>query len=114
MGDSQPFPCTSCGACCRRVGVIASVTGMNLPVKEDGSCAHLVEWSAEGVTRCAIYDERPDICRVGYAIPDEMDLLDYHKITAAMCNAMQEEDEMEEVFRIHPNDLVLLSDSSFN
>lgn len=48
------FPCTSCGACCRQIPLDSP---MNLG---DGVCRHL-----DTVTqRCAIYAQRPLICRV--------------------------------------------------
>lgn len=51
------FLCSGCGACCRAAGKMNGAS-YGLPIKEDGSCAHLVGNS------CSIYNSRPDICRV--------------------------------------------------
>lgn len=90
------FPCTSCGACCRRIG---KLKGHDLPVKADDSCGHL-----EG-NLCKIYETRPEVCRVD-------DLLDKmsakHDIkretlytwTAETCNQFQEEDGLPSSFNV--------------
>lgn len=86
------FPCTKCGACCRRAWAARGA----LPLKPDGSCAHLLpDWT------CAIYETRPEICRVGASLPflgltpDE-----YMRATATMCNHWQEQDGMEKKWRV--------------
>ena len=47
------FPCTKCGACCRR----APQTGW-VPAAENGHCLHLQDDNT-----CGIYETRPQICR---------------------------------------------------
>ena len=49
------FLCTQCGACCRAAGKLDGAK-YGLPIKKDGSCAHLIG------NLCSIYNERPDIC----------------------------------------------------
>jgi len=51
------FLCSQCGACCRNAGKMDGAKH-GLPIKEDGSCANLIN------NMCSIYDDRPDICRV--------------------------------------------------
>ncbi len=51
------FLCTQCGACCRAAGKMDGAK-YGLPIKKDGSCAHLIG------NLCSIYNERPDICRI--------------------------------------------------
>ena len=85
------FPCTSCGACCRRV---AQVPDHGLPVKDDGSCGHLVN------NLCSIYHHRPDICRVDKMVDDiaehhGMDRIQSLNLVARLCNSFQEEDGMD-------------------
>jgi Fe-S-cluster containining protein len=92
----MPFPCTGCGACCRRVGL---VKGHGLPVKADGSCGNLVD------NRCAIYATRPDVCRIDKLVDamserlgvDRQELL---QDNADLCNAFQREDGMPESYRV--------------
>ena len=94
------FPCTQCGACCRRTAVL-QIYG--LPVTDEGDCTHLVETTdAEGQTvyACDIYAARPDICRIGYSRPENMSVERYTELTIAQCNAFQAEDEMPLRFRI--------------
>jgi Fe-S-cluster containining protein len=51
------FLCSKCGACCRAAGKMNGAK-YGLPIKKDGSCAHLVG------NECSIYEHRPSICRV--------------------------------------------------
>lgn len=52
-----PFPCTQCGLCCQHVHLSEETRFLD---RGDGTCRHY-----SGVNRsCAIYDTRPDICRV--------------------------------------------------
>ena len=54
------FPCTKCGACCRRVGLAHETKFLD---RGDGVCMHY----DAGSKGCSIYDERPEICRIeGY------------------------------------------------
>ena len=50
------YPCTRCGACCRRVDLIP---GFPEPARPDGSCSRLLPDNS-----CAIYETRPAICRL--------------------------------------------------
>ncbi len=67
------FPCTSCGACCRRAG---HVKGFPFLVTQDGACQFLAG------NLCAIYEERPEICRV----------TEDFELNAVACNTMIRED----------------------
>lgn len=51
------FPCTRCGLCCQHVDLSHETRFLD---RGDGTCRHY-EHESRG---CAIYDERPDICRV--------------------------------------------------
>lgn len=48
------FPCTACGACCRRLPVVSPMA------LADGSCRHL----DPGTNLCTVYAQRPLACRV--------------------------------------------------
>ena len=56
MEEVLSFPCVGCGACCRNVG---RIKGFTEPFDEDGVCTHL-----QSDNSCAIYEDRPLICRV--------------------------------------------------
>lgn len=51
------FPCTKCGACCKKVHLSQETMFLD---RGDGVCIHFNQGSLE----CKIYDSRPDICRV--------------------------------------------------
>lgn len=94
------FPCSKCGACCRRMGTIGL-----MPSKEDGSCIHL-----QDDNRCAIYATRPTICNVHdmFDVRDKQFKLrkkgytreDYYAVGSQWCNKMMDEDKMPEHYRI--------------
>lgn len=91
------FPCTQCGACCRRAG---EMKGFPEPLNEDGSCVHL-----QDDNRCGIYKDRPIVCRVNglfeHIAPD-MSIEQWHKMNIDACNKMIHEDELSEEYLI-PN-----------
>jgi uncharacterized protein len=51
------FPCTRCGLCCQHVHMSDETRFLD---RGDGTCRHYEDDSRS----CAIYAERPDICRV--------------------------------------------------
>jgi len=53
----RPFPCTGCGACCRRVGLVAETRYLD---RGDGACRHY----DDSRKSCGIYEHRPLVCRV--------------------------------------------------
>lgn len=82
------FPCTKCGACCRRVG--SSPYSEHLAGR-DGRCRHL---NADNT--CSIYEQRPDVCRVDlmlerFGIPKHFG----YEANAALCNRWMREDGMK-------------------
>ena len=95
------FPCTECGACCRRVGTTAQ--GL-LPTKEDGeTCLYL-----EG-NLCSIYENRPDICNLSVMydkhklsglLPKSASKRDYYKLAAKLCNVFIEEDDLDDKYKM--------------
>jgi uncharacterized protein len=51
------FPCTQCGLCCQHVNLAPETQFLD---RGDGTCRHY----AAATKGCAIYHERPAICRV--------------------------------------------------
>jgi Fe-S-cluster containining protein len=71
--------CTRCGACCQDVHLV------NLPAKPGTTvCLHLLEDNS-----CAIYDERPEVCRVTN-----------WEETVPACNWLQELKGIDKKFRL--------------
>ena len=73
------FPCTKCGACCKRAGA----TGL-MPSKADGSCIYL-----NTDNTCSVYNKRPDICSIDKMYKKRQLLMskkEYYKLSAKICN----------------------------
>lgn len=80
------FPCTKCGACCRRASQLKEFP-KELIV--EGQCKHFLD------NHCLIYDTRPEICRIdsnhmGMGTPE------YYQLTALICNLWACEDGLGE------------------
>lgn len=100
------FNCTSCGACCKLIGIAKKqliklakkeeqmndreLQVYNFPhkIKPNGSCEHLLDNNL-----CAIYEIRPDICRVDKTWETHystvMSKSDYYKKSEAICSDLQ-------------------------
>jgi Fe-S-cluster containining protein len=103
------YPCTACGACCRRVGaVLASPmppegtphararAEFPYQARPDGSCEQLTEGGT-----CAVYADRPLLCSVDrmralHEVPEPL----YYALSAAACNRMQADDGLPAHFRV--------------
>lgn len=76
--------------------------GFPEPVDEHGACKHLTEDN-----RCSIYEDRPDICRIGYVARffPNMTEQEYLEATRRQCNEFQREDKMDKSYRIKKEDM---------
>lgn len=96
------FPCTQCGACCRRIHLLSSELD-----RGDGACLHLVEHE-DGRATCGIYDTRPVICRVDDLYEDlhrvypAVSRDDYYRANHRICAEWQEQDGTAIHLRIVP------------
>lgn len=89
------FPCNGCGACCRRVAsavdnaiALGLITEFPYPIMPDGSCSQLTQDN-----RCAVYETRPDICRVDMMIDHfGMNRDEGYALTISFCNQFKQED----------------------
>jgi uncharacterized protein len=82
------FPCTSCGACCRRAGVVARFVGPEAfphAIRPDDSCSQLTPDN-----KCAVYETRPPICRIA----------SHFEENSAQCNAWVREDGLPDSFLV--------------
>jgi len=94
------FLCSSCGACCRLVGLIADK--YDLPLKEDKmTCAYLID------NQCSIYEDRPDCCRVEEGAEDfikenpESTKKEYYIKTTKVCHQFIDNEGLDEKYKIN-------------
>lgn len=96
----EPFPCTSCGLCCKLVHLDPSAQAAGLPMRSDGSCAHLDPAS----NKCTIYDKRPWFCDTRYARthlrPKGLTDRQFVRTIADGCNALQRRFGVPHRFRV--------------
>lgn len=97
------FPCTSCGICCRKLGLVIDEYRKrhDFPynVNPDGSCEMLLQ---DG--RCAVYDSRPDCCSIKKVYEkDYKDLMtrkEFYLQNSMICNQWMDEAGMDKDLRI--------------
>ena len=95
------FPCTKCGACCKKVGFAIGLDpefdkAFPFSATPEGHCEMLGDNN-----ECLVYDTRPDVCRIDvmqtkYDIPEQ----EYFKLTAMVCNKLQENLRLDESLRV--------------
>lgn len=101
------FPCTKCGSCCMRAGVLndelKKVFGevpaeLAFPYKApNGRCEKL----NDDMT-CAVYDSRPTVCNIRkmFTIISKDSIEKFYRLNADACNKMQVEDGKAEEYRV--------------
>lgn len=103
------FPCTACGACCKKIGqILETERGLFHPVyqdaleafpykpREDGSCEMLGEDN-----RCTVYETRPDICNIDTMIDRlGLDRRMRYWLNATTCNLLQEQAGIDPSYRV--------------
>lgn len=103
------FPCTGCGACCRKISNILSTIEQyrsfpvmyeaikNFPysVNSDGSCSKLED------NACSVYDNRPLLCNVKeLGIESGYDLPAWFELNALSCNALIREEGLPDEYLV--------------
>lgn len=104
------FPCTGCGGCCRRVGLMVDVIRkdeypegtlgrlvQDFPFEYDtnGKCEKLID------NKCSIYEDRPLICRVeDLGIKLGLNQSEWYQENISSCHEMMEEDGIIDQYRI--------------
>lgn len=93
------FPCTGCGCCCKRVGLVKQfLTEQEFPynTNEIGYCEMLID------DMCSVYNDRPDICDVNKMfLKSNLDIKEYYKLNIEQCNKFMDEDNIPLSFRIN-------------
>jgi len=99
------FPCTMCGACCRRIDKVVLRLDDNSPDNElhfpykwdeTGRCEKLTKNN-----KCSVYKNRPLICNIDklmlkYWMPKEQ----FYFLNIVACNTMMDEDNLPAKYRI--------------
>ena len=83
----KPFPCTSCGACCRHVDLSEQTRFLD---RGDGVC-RIYE---EATRLCTEYAHRPEICRVDVQYQmryqEQMSWDDFSALNSQACMVLQQ------------------------
>jgi Fe-S-cluster containining protein len=101
------FPCSGCGACCKRVDKLTSFSkgigelynvDLSFPFKfdETGRCEKLTDKN-----QCSVYEERPLICNIeelGKIFP--LSKQGFFDLNKTQCNKIMDEDGIPIEFRI--------------
>ncbi len=83
----NPFPCNSCGKCCRNVHLNIEINYLD---RGDGICRHL----DLNTNLCLIYEDRPLVCRVEdyykKYLTEVYEWEDFVTINLAVCEQLQD------------------------
>lgn len=101
------FPCTGCGACCKRiVKVLANIEELDEVNREklkfpynhtNGVCEMLMEDN-----KCAVYEDRPLICNFDKFVNEYgLDRVPFFNLIIKHCNEMIDEDKIDSRFKIN-------------
>ncbi len=108
---NEPFPCTSCGACCHHIDRAVRAVGEAANTKEsdlyfpylwdkNGKCEMLSEDN-----KCMVYDRRPLICDIEkFADYMDFDREAFFAANIKACNDLIDEDGIDEQFKIKEHD----------
>jgi len=90
------FLCSKCGACCRAAGKMDGAK-YGLPIKKDGSCAHLIG------NECSIYKDRPSICKVSNTThkPFYQSKKSYFIQATKRCHELIDEEGLDSSYKIN-------------
>jgi Fe-S-cluster containining protein len=93
------FPCTGCGCCCKRVGLIKLLLyeeDFPFNVDENGACEKLID------NKCSVYNDRPDVCSVyKMALKSSIPIDEYYNLSIKICNDIMDNDNLPLNFRIN-------------
>lgn len=105
----ESYPCTSCGLCCKIVGLVleqrdeikdplVAKVVKEFPYKTvDGVCEML-----QPDNTCAVYETRPDLCNVNtMATLKGVELNEYYKLNAQICNSWIQLNKLDHSFLIN-------------
>ena len=95
VGNTESFPCTLCGACCRSIHAVKELEMFC----QNGICVHL-----QGNNSCAIYENRPIVCNIEelyqHSFANIMSKKDFYNANIKICNDLQEKFGIDKKYRI--------------
>jgi Fe-S-cluster containining protein len=96
---ARDFPCTQCGSCCRRAGLVKEWVSAGW-ADEGGPCKFLTPENL-----CAIYETRPEVCKADWVFENmpqysRPSWAIYLKDSAKACNSMMDADGVPSRLRI--------------
>lgn len=104
MDLPDKYPCSGCGACCRKVSLAVLGVGvqpkehpLHFPYKwdESGCCEMLVG------NQCSVYEDRPLMCRVDAVQPFVgMTKKKWYKLNVKACNSLMDKEKLDLNLRI--------------
>lgn len=106
----EGYPCSSCGACCKRID--KSIVETRELLKRNGVSRHLMKfpykWDETGRCenlqddgKCGIYDKRPNICRIEWITEKaKLNKNNFYPELIKSCNKLMDDTGIEEKFRI--------------
>jgi uncharacterized cysteine cluster protein YcgN (CxxCxxCC family) len=94
------YPCTQCGACCRRLNDIETT----LPRDETGRCDHLIDTvTPEGrpISICSVYETRMEIdCPTLNSVkPAHMPWSEFYPFMVSGCESLQQAQGIDESYK---------------
>ena len=107
MNKNKTFPCSGCGACCRRIS--KAVENLGVAATDINSDLYFpYTWDNNGVckmlgedNKCMVYETRPLMCNIDkYMLSRGIDKEYFYSINAMACNIMMGEDKLPIKFRI--------------
>jgi Fe-S-cluster containining protein len=95
------FPCTKCGLCCQNITNVKELKDFDIG---NGICKYYNIANNE----CAIYDDRPDICRIEKMFKikyyEYFTKKNYYEANAKICNLLQVTHNLNSDFRVYIKD----------
>lgn len=97
------YPCTSCGACCRRIDkAVAAIHKLGIKIdfpykwNEKGVCENLTQDNL-----CKVYEHRPIICDIDrFAEFMKLDKDKFYRVNIIACNEMIKQDKLPQKYII--------------
>ena len=77
--------------------------GYEFPLNADGSCGHRTAFRSEANQLhigCSIYNDRPAVCQIELGQPENVNRNEYFRLTSKACNTLQEQQGIDESYRV--------------
>lgn len=100
------FPCTKCGACCRKIS--SFIKALPEQFSNDPDFLFPYQWDENGVCEnllpdnsCKVYDARPLVCNIEkfinkFSLPAD----EFYKQNAVVCNTLMDWENLPQELRV--------------